>query len=296
MAFFFLQLFAFVMFFQPVFVFPALVPLRPYQSSALLALAAYLLAGDKGGKPFLANKYTQFFLLFVTMQIMSASSIWLRAGWEILFVWLNYIIIFFLIVKESTDVHRIRKLSFIIVAALVYLSYDSIRRYEPGVRASGFGWYENANDVVLILVTVIPLVFYLIETSQHKLWRYLYFIIAVLFTINIFLCGSRQGLLGLVIVGIPSLISMKGIPKLFRTSLSVALMIAIFTTGFAVVRNAETWGEGLQGMNPQSHELCSGRPAYVCLKIIRFSASDPVSPRAQCAIMAGYAACLPIIP
>jgi hypothetical protein len=40
MAFFFLCLFTFIMFFQPAFVFESLAPYRPYRYSAIIAILA----------------------------------------------------------------------------------------------------------------------------------------------------------------------------------------------------------------------------------------------------------------
>ncbi len=255
MAFFFLLLFTFIIFFQPAFVFPALEPIQPYRYSALAALFMYVILGKKNTKPILASKYTQFFFLFVIWQILSSSFIWLRAGMDTLLLWLNFIIIFFLIVKQCTEVKYIRILISTIIISIIYLAYYSIENYVPGFRAEGFGWYENANDLVLIQVTIIPLVFYLIETSKHKFWRYGYLFLVGLFATSIVLCGSRQGLLGLSVVLVISLLSMQRIPKYLRTMLTVIMLFVVLTFGVSIVLQRADLGGGMIGDDSSEHRI-----------------------------------------
>jgi len=266
MAFFFLLLFTFVMFFQPAFVFPALEPIQPYRYSALAALLMYFIVGKKNGKPIFASKYTQFFLLFVIWQVLSSSFVWLRAGIDTLILWLNFIIIFYLIVKQCTEVKHIRTLISTIMISLTYLAYYSIQNYLPGFRAEGFGWYENANDLVLIQVTIIPLVFYFMETSRYKYLRYGYLILVGLFATSIILCGSRQGLLGLPVVVIISLLSMQGVPKSLRAILTSVMLFAILTFGASIVLQRADLAGGMIGDDSSEHRIEQWK---ACARMIR---------------------------
>ncbi|MBD3287793.1 hypothetical protein GF337_03235 [candidate division KSB1 bacterium] len=243
MAFFLLCIAVFIMFFQPTSVFPELVPYSPLKNSAIIAFIAYIPAANKSDIPFFENKINRYFLGFVLMSIMSAAFFWLQAGLEMFNVWLRYGIVYFLIIKSCTDESRLRKLTLMIVLAIGYLCYYSISNfalaYEPGVRASGFGWYENANDLSLILVSTIPLIFLLAETSRYAIMRYLYIFIAAAFSFNVLFTGSRNGLLGLAGVGILSIVSTRRFSKGIKTGLLTLLIISIFTVGIVTVLNRE---------------------------------------------------------
>lgn len=235
MAFFLLCISIFIMFFQPVSVFPLLDAYSPVKNSAIIALVAYLATREKSDAPFLNNNINRYFLLFVMMQILSASMIWLNAGYESFNLWLRYGIVYFLIIKSGISANRIRTLMLMIVLAISYLSYYSIinfaLRYEPEMRASGFGWYENANDLSVILVSVIPFAFLLAETASSSFKRYLYIGLAAAFSFNILFTGSRNGLLGLLTVGGLSTVFSKKISGLMRMGLLSVLIISILTVG-----------------------------------------------------------------
>jgi len=153
-----------------------------------------------------------------------------------------------------------------VIASIAYLSYYSIENYQAGTRASGFGWYENANDMVLILISVIPLVFYLIESSRYKLMRYIYLGLTGLFAFNIILCGSRQGLLGLAIVGSISLLFIHGLPKILRTGLMTVLIISIFTTGLSVVLQRDDLEGQISGDASSEDRIVQWK---ACLRMLR---------------------------
>ena len=99
MAFFFLSLFTFIMFFQPVSVFPGMAIYSPYRYSAIIAFILFIVAGKKSDVHFLHIKNTQYFLLFIGMQTFSASTIWLYGGIDILNLWKNLAIIYYLIIN-----------------------------------------------------------------------------------------------------------------------------------------------------------------------------------------------------
>jgi O-antigen ligase len=251
MAFALLCISIFIMFFQPVFVFPGLTPYQPLRNSALLALAVYLVAGRRPGPRFLASRVNRYFVLFVACQVASASAIWLTGGWELLNVWLRLGIMYFLIVKSVTDEKRARWVITMIVLAVCYLSYFSISRfvlaYMPGMRAEGFGLYENANDIAIILVTIIPLALLLANTAPLFLTKYLFLGIAVAFSFNILFTGSRNGLLGLLAVGVMGVLFSRRVGGLVKYTLAAVLIVAVFTVGKSAVLSRGDLTGGLTG-------------------------------------------------
>lgn len=240
MAFFFLNVFTFIMFFQPAFVFESLAPYRPYRYSAIIAIVSFLLLGKKSDTPLLSISNARFFFLFAAMQVISSSAIWFHGGLDTFQnIWLNLLIIYIIIVKTCTDEQKIKSIIFMIVAAIFYLSYKSVSdvmiNYQPGARPLGFGWYENPNDLVLILNCTIPLALYLWESSKSTIVRYFFLTIASLFAFNILLSASRNGLLGLMAVGCMCLLFMKNISRFIRFSILALLISSVVTFGVATV-------------------------------------------------------------
>jgi len=253
MAFFFLCLFTFVMFFQPAFVFPGLAPYRPYRYSAIIAIASFFLVGKKSDIPLFSIRNVRYFFLFVAMQLISAAAIWIHGAIDLFqTTWLNLLIIYIIIVKTCTDEKKIKAILFMIVSALIYLSYysihDYITNYYPGYRAKGFGWYEGANDISLILTCVIPLTLCLAELSKSTVLRYLFIGVVGVFAFNILICGSRNGLLGLVSVGSLGILFMKRISRPVRMGVFVLLVVSIVGFGIAnVLSRSDIQGSGLTG-------------------------------------------------
>lgn len=240
MAFALLTLTLFIMFFQPTDVFPELLPYAPLKYTALAALLIYIISGGEGDEQrnFLSNSTNRYFVLFILIQIVSASRLWFMHGYEIFNFWLRYGIVFYLIVKTATTVKRLKWLTLSVVAGIAYLSYFSITefvlKYLPGMRAGGFGWYENSNDLAVILVSIIPLSYLLFEISSGIVNKIIYLVITSGFAINILFTGSRNGLLGLFTVGSLSLI-ISNISKPLRLGLMTLLCASIIGVGLNTV-------------------------------------------------------------
>ncbi len=259
MAFALLWLTVFIMFFQPTTVFPVLLPYSPLKYTALVALLAYIAAGpqNKSYIPFLSEKINKYFLLFILMQILSASRLWIMFGLDSVNFWLRYGIVYFLIVKSATNTGRIQSIAIAIVLAIAYLSYYSLSKfvmaYEPGMRARGFGWYENSNDLSVILVSVIPLAYMLFETTTSILKKCFYFALTVIFAFNILFTGSRNGLLGLFTVGMLSII-LSNISKTLRLGLIIVLCSSILGIGLVTVLARDDLS-GLSGDKSSEHRI-----------------------------------------
>lgn len=237
MDFLFLLTMIFCMYFQPVVVFPALAPYNPLKISGILSIIFFMLS-KKERKPFFAVKEFKYFLFFCLVQTLSASSIWISGGIETGLEWLKKLIAVYLIYQL---VDSLKKLKFVIVTILIgitYLSYYSItsfiREYEPGMRAGGFGWFDEANDLGIALVVGISLVILFSELSKGILSK-TYLILLPVFSSNALLTGSRNVLLSLSIVVFGSLFYSRNISKIFKISIIFAMSIAILTFGVKMV-------------------------------------------------------------
>lgn len=251
MAFFFLCVTIFIMFFQPVYVFSQLEHLQPLRNMAILALVAYFFSKRKNEVPFSSVDINRYFLLFALAQTISSFTIWSQAGIETLNLWLRLGIVFFLIFKSVVNINRLKRVILMILAGISYLSYYSISNLAVdaliGRRASGFGWFENPNDLSLILVSVIPLAILMANLSKKFLIKLFFLIIAGIFSYNILFSGSRGGLLGLMTVGFSSLFFAEKLPKLSRFVLVVLLIGAIAGIGITSVLNRSDHVTGLRG-------------------------------------------------
>jgi O-antigen ligase len=227
------------MFFQPAFVFPQLEAYQPVKYAAILAMAAYFFSRPRSSVPFFSNKVNVFFVIFIVLQVMSASAIWLAGGVEMLSFWFRIFIIYYLIVKSVNTPERVTQVSLMIVLAIVYLSYFSLSKYGlayiPAMRIGGFGLYENPNDLAIILVAAIPLALLVANTSRSFIIRYFFIAVAGLFAFNILFTGSRNGLLGLLAVGVLGIIYSKRTAAFLKYTLLAVLIGAVFTVGKASV-------------------------------------------------------------
>jgi hypothetical protein len=239
MAFYFLCLTVLIMFLPPVSFFPWMESLQPLRNSAILALVAYFFSRKKTLTRFYSVDTNRYFIWFIVLQTVSSASVWISGGIETFNQWIRLGIVYYLITREVTSERNVRGITLVIVLSMVYVSYYSISKfivnYQPGMRAAGFGWYENSNDLAIMLVAVVPLALLLANTSKVFIMKVVFLGAAALFSFNILFTGSRNGLLGLVAVAILSILSATKIPGFIRSILFVSLIISVVTVGIANV-------------------------------------------------------------
>jgi O-antigen ligase len=212
---------------------------------------------------------------------------------------LNLVIVYFLIVKTCINEKNLKFILLMIVLAITYLSYDSVHNVilyyydETGIRASGFGWYENPNDLVFILAVVLPLVFCLAELTEFGVMRYMYITICGLFTVNILMAGSRNGLLGLVTVGSLCLLFSQKISRLFRIVLLGLLMTSIIGTGIATVLTRTDLGGELRGDASSEDRIVQWK---ACLRMVRAHPILGIGPHEAASEMRNYGGVRGLVP
>ena len=251
MVFFFLCFTVFIMFFQPVFVFPQLESFQPLRNCAMLSLLFYLFSSKKVTCSIFSNKGNIYYAFFVIFQVASAFQIWWIGAVEVMNYWLKIGIVYFLIIKNCTSLNRVLWICAIIGLSVAYLSFYSyslfIVNYIPGQRAAGFGWYENPNDLAIILVSVIPLL--LLVSNQLQFWigKSFFIILAAAYAGNILFTASRNGLLGLTGAGLLSIYFSRVIPRTIRVLLIVILSAGVLGIGIVNVMHREDGVAGLRG-------------------------------------------------
>ncbi len=228
----------FIMFFQPTAVFPALLPYQPLRNIAIISLLVYFIAKKNDSVPFFSIPENRYFFLFIIVQIISGAKLWLMGGYEILIDWLKIGIVYFLIIKVCVSERKSMWLAIAIIAGISYLSYYSITSYRasylPGLRASGYGWYDQANDIAIIMVVSIPLCFLASELSRGIMSK-IFLILVAEFGYNILITGSRNGLIGLAVVGLLCIVSYSKMGKFSKIILSAFMVIIISGIGIANV-------------------------------------------------------------
>ncbi|MFC2091764.1 O-antigen ligase family protein [Elusimicrobiota bacterium] len=226
------------------------------RNTALIALIAYLFTSNKVKTQSFSIATSRYFILFALFQVLSSFMIWSRAGFETFNLWIRLGIVYFLIVKSVNNTSRVKAICFMIILAISYLAYYSITKfaiyYIPGIRAGGFGWYENSNDLSMILVAVIPLALLIANTSRSFIKKYIFILLAIYFSFNVLFTGSRNGLLALLIVGILSLLSSEQIIKPIRLALTILLIFSVVSVGVSNVLSRSDLS-GLTGDDSSEH-------------------------------------------
>lgn len=239
MSFFFLAITVFTMFLQPVAIFPWLEPFSPLRNFTVIAFICYLLTSQVEKGVFFDTKINKFFLLFVLVQLIGPMLIWPGSIINNFVTWLLYVLIYYLLIVQCVTIQKIRKVFLLIVIAISFLCIYSIETFvlnhEPGLRASGYGWYENSNDLSFILACTIPLIMYIADTQKNLCLKLLYLMLAALFVLNILFTGSRTGLLAVAFVAGACLYFSVSFSKSIKVIISIILLFSIFGTGLNVV-------------------------------------------------------------
>lgn len=239
MAFLALYLTIFVMFFQPTTVFPQLALYSPLKYMAIFSLILYFFFAKGKNTNFFENKINKYFIFFSIFYFLSGVLVWLPKGIDCFNLFLKYGIVYFLIFKLCSNERKIFVISSSIILAISYLSFVSLSNYvvmySPGLRASGFGWYENANDLSFILVCTIPLAMCIFELSKKRIVKNIFLSFVFIFIANLLFTGSRNGLLGLLVVGGLSILFFDKMSKTLRIVFVSFLLILIAFVGISVV-------------------------------------------------------------
>lgn len=273
MAFFLLCVSILVIFLQPEVIFPALATVDFLRISVLGALMFYLFEGKKQkSASFFSTKTNIFFLLFAFCQIISSCKIWIHGGIETFNLWLRIGITYYLVVKSITSEKRIKWLVFFVLLGVFYMSISSINSYfhdtsliKPAAHA--YGWYENSNDLALILLCCIPLALIMVNVNRNFFIKYLFVFLTAVFGFNMLFTFSRGALMGLLVVGSLGVISSSKMSRILRFFAIIVLVVAGITVGISNIKNRPDLVDGrLTGDESSENRIVQWRAGLSMIK------------------------------
>lgn len=203
-------LFSFFVFFRPY----ELIPGMGFLSSgafiiAVATLAVYLPTQftTEGNITILTTEVKCILVMtFLALMLMPISRDF-AAAWETFNdPFIKAVVIFIVIINVIRTRKRLVALMWISFSISIYMSYTAIAMYSRGeFKTEGYrvsidvkGMFENANEMALHLVTMIPLMIALGMASKNKLAKAIYFSLTGLFLAANVVTFSRGGFLGLI--------------------------------------------------------------------------------------------------
>lgn len=203
-------LFSFFVFFRPY----ELIPGLGFLTSGAFIIAAATLAvylptqfTTEGNVSILTTEVkcvlTMTFLALVLMPISRDFA----AAWETFNdPFIKAVIIFIVMINVVRTRKRLVALMWISFAISIYMSYTAISMYQRGeFKTEGYrvsidvkGMFENANEMALHLVTMIPLMIALGLAAKSRAGKILYFSLTALFIAANVVTFSRGGFLGFI--------------------------------------------------------------------------------------------------
>lgn len=121
-------------------------------------------------------------------------------------IFVKAVLIFIIMVNAVRTRKRLMALVWLSLGISVYLSYNALVLYQKGVfNTEGYrvsvdvkGLFENANEMSLHLVTMIPIGLALGLAAKNRFLKAIYYFLALLFIAANFVTFSRGGFLGFV--------------------------------------------------------------------------------------------------
>lgn len=179
-----------------------MVPVPYVQVFALITLASWMWLKDPEKKPFQANRTTTIFLIFLTHGLLCALLAYpdLFFNWEIFGNLAKTILFCVLMPLLVTSRFRLHALVLVVVFATAFHGVlDGLKFLASGGahNARGLAKFGDNNQLALVLLLIIPMLYYLYQYSASRLVR-LGFIVGILLTVlAIVATASRGGLIGL---------------------------------------------------------------------------------------------------
>lgn len=210
---------------------PFLSSLSLGKVAMILALLLYIFSnkGEQLRQPLFNYPQAKYLLIILIMSVLSIpGSVWQGKSFDFVVSFQSKLLIFvYLLVMIVTREEHIRKaclaLSFCSLA-LCLAAIINPRIVEAG-RISASGTYDS-NDLALLLVMILPVMFYLWE-EESGIWKYFLLTTMLLALYVIPKTGSRGGLLALVAVVLAILIK-KGRRRFFQGMIIATAAGAIF--------------------------------------------------------------------
>ena len=238
--------------------FPALIPLKFVPLSTLAALGLFvvsppaLAALKRVKQPIM--KWA--LVMFVIIVLSVPESIWPGNSFDF-------------IIQD-----HIKTILMMLVVLGSIRSYIDVERYAAAQLLGGVVWaffvlfkfqlgsdgrlsnleYYDANDLGMLMVGTVPLVLYFSRRSSPIALRVLSLVAGGLYAMAIVKTGSRGAFLGIIAVGVVSLLTFKAMPVKSRVSVVVAGVLA-----FSLIATDQYWTMMRTLLNPQDDYNWTGK-------------------------------------
>jgi probable O-glycosylation ligase (exosortase A-associated) len=204
----------------------------PYaQIFAVITLATLLLRKSEKMLPFKANRTTSFMLLFVVHGFICAIFAYpdLPRNWELFGNVAKTVLFCALMPLLITSRFRIHVMVVMIALAVsIHGALDGLKFLSSAGshNARGLNKYGDNNHYALVLVMVVPLLFYLFQYSANRLVRWGFGGTLFLVVLAVVATASRGGLVGLLTIATwVTLTSRRKLPGLFAIAVSVLIVL-----------------------------------------------------------------------
>lgn len=210
--------------------------LRPGLTFLALALAVALLKPTLVAWKNMTAAYPSRWVLVLFCLAWGSAVFGLSLGSSVSFIWRVYgrnLIFFFLLVVAIRNVRDLALLMWSFVASVGVLAVLAQTVLDLEVTLQGLGRLEggqghfDANDIGLILVMALPLAL-LFFFNGKPLTRMLSLGAMIGIPVTIALTGSRGAMVGLVVIGVAILITLRRISVVKRASILVAVVTGLF--------------------------------------------------------------------
>lgn len=229
-----LSLFLVFLFLRPADFVPALAVFRPVLLVLALTTAVFLL--QNRGIVFIRYSTGKLILAFGgAMALSTVVSYWPGGSFWITVDFLKEIVVFVLIINIALSVHALGRLIDVMIFSNGILSLFAVKDYLTGkvseegrIQGVVSGIFDDPNDLALSLVTMVPLIYWKIQTQATRRGRLLFTALMVVVVGGVVATQSRGGFIALLGIALM-------IVKESRKKMVAVLLGAIIAIGVLVV-------------------------------------------------------------
>lgn len=226
-----LSLFLAFLFLRPADLVPALAVFRP--ALVVLALTTVVFLLQNQGIVFIQYSTGKLLLVFWgAMALSTVVSYWPGGSFWITVDFLKEIVVFVLIINTALSLHALGRLIKVMIFSNGILAMFAVRDYLTGnVSASGriqgvvSGLFDDPNDLALSLITMVPLIYWIIQTRATRRGRLLFIVLMVVVVSGVVATQSRGGFIALL--GVAFMIVKESRKKMVAIFLCAIIAVAV---------------------------------------------------------------------
>lgn len=198
-----LSLFLVFLFLRPADFIPALVVFRPVLVVLVLTMAVFLMQNQ--GIVFIRYSAGKLLLAFWGMMALSTLvSYWPGGSFWITVDFLKEVVVFVLIINIVLSVYALGRIIEMMILSNSFLALFAVKDYLTGNLERGRvhgvvgGMFEDPNDLALSLITMVPLIYWMIQTRVTRSGRLFHMALMVVVVCGIVATQSRGGFIALL--------------------------------------------------------------------------------------------------